>query len=141
MVGISRAFRRRAERERKKREKKQASKSKAFERELKRSNIQSNKKGEPPKILCIPWNEESPKCPNCASEWNDEGNRYSCRNCNRFTMKTDLVIADCERCGRHFIWDALEAWMDDEFEEHELCSDCISAILLDGDVEWLKKDS
>lgn len=123
MVRISRALRRRAERERKKREKKQASKSKASERE------------------CVPWNEESPKCPNCASEWNDEGNRYSCRNCGRITMKTDLVIADCKRCGRHFIWDELEAWMDDEGEEHELCSDCISAILFDGNVEWLKKES
>ena len=119
MIRISRAVRRRAERERKKREKKQASK----------------------KILCVPWNEESPKCPNCASEWNDEGNRYSCRKCGRFTMKTDLVIADCERCDRHFIQDALEAWVDDKYEEHELCSDCISAILFDGDVEWLKKDS
>lgn len=135
MVRISRASRRRAERERKKREKKPKRKSS--------EHNHTSEHIEPSQILCIPWNEESPKCPNCGSDWNDEGVRFSCHNCGRFIMKTDLVIDACERCSRQFIWDELEAWVDLEdkdYEEQLLCNDCMTAVFIKGDTQWLKKN-
>ncbi len=143
MVRISRASRRRAERERKKREK---ARVKDASRELKQSKTQSVKAIEQPETRSVPWDEKSPKCPNCSSDWIDEGDMYSCHKCGRFSMKTDLGITDCERCNRPFLWEALESWTDfpdndddDDEEEHLLCSECLTAVWAHGDVEWLKK--
>ena len=125
---MSRASRRRAERERKKREKKPKSQSRGLGNQ------------DMPTIPCVPWNEESPKCPECASDWIDEGDRYSCHVCGRFIKKMDIEVHDCERCGRQFLYDDLEIWTDsDDLEDHELCSDCLSAVMYRGDLVWFKK--
>jgi hypothetical protein len=144
VVRISRASRRRAERERKKREKREISGKKREKLESKKPELKSTKESELQGPRSIPWDEDSPKCPDCGSEWTDEGDTYQCFSCGRFCMKTDLGITDCERCDRSFLYESLESWTsldDDDFEEHLLCAECLTAVFVHGDTEWLKKGS
>ncbi len=129
---MSRAERRKAERERRKREKKEAIQQKQRDRRSKSPDDRKEAKKKP-------WNATSPSCPVCGSDWTDKGDRYSCKKCGRVSLKTDLDVEECERCERLFLLESLVTWTDTNYNDHRLCSDCMTQVWVHSDMEWLEK--